>query len=58
MKHSRITLRAGSGQGFIEYAMLIIVVSAALIAMTTYLMRSTNARIKQGQQELNYYSAE
>ena len=50
--------RTGSGQSFIEYIMLIIIVSAALIAMTTYLMRSTNARLKQSQDELNYYSAE
>lgn len=46
------------GQGFAEYVMLIIVVSAALIAMTAYLMRSTNASLKQRQQELNYYKAE
>jgi Flp pilus assembly pilin Flp len=46
------------GQSFIEYTMLIIIVSAALIAMTTYIMRSVNARLKQDQGELNYYSAE
>lgn len=46
------------GQGFMEYAILIIIVSAALIAMTAYLMRSTNAALKQRQQELNYYKAE
>ncbi|MDD5500962.1 MAG: hypothetical protein PHH57_04670 [Candidatus Omnitrophica bacterium] len=50
--------RRASGQGFIEYAMLIIIVSAALIAMTIYLMRSTNACLKQRQTELNYYRSE
>jgi Flp pilus assembly pilin Flp len=51
-------LRTRSGQSFIEYTMLIMIVSAALIAMTTYIMRSMNARLKQEQGELNYYSAE
>jgi Flp pilus assembly pilin Flp len=53
MKREKTALR--SGQGFVEYAMLIIVVSAAIIAMTMYLMRSVNARLKQTQDELNYY---
>ena len=53
-----MTLRTRSGQSFIEYTMLIIIVSAALIAMTTYIMRSMNARLKQEQQELDYYKAE
>jgi Flp pilus assembly pilin Flp len=49
---------AGNGQSFIEYTILIIIVSAALVAMTAYLMRSTNARLKQSQQELDYYKQE
>jgi len=54
----RAALRSRKGQGFIGYTVLVIVVSAALIAMTIYLMRSTNARLKQEQQELDYYKAE
>jgi Flp pilus assembly pilin Flp len=50
--------RIRNGQSFIEYTMLIIIVSAAIIAMTTYIMRSTNARLKQEQGELDYYKAE
>ena len=53
-----MSTRMKKGQSFIEYTMLIIIVSAALIAMTTYIMRSVNARLKQEQGELNYYSAE
>ncbi|MEK7308310.1 MAG: hypothetical protein AAB089_04495 [Nitrospirota bacterium] len=41
------------GQGIIEYTMLIIIVAAALMAMSTYIMRSVNARIKQTQDELD-----
>lgn len=40
-------------QNFLEYAMLIMVISAALIAMHQYIQRSVNARLKQVQQELN-----
>ena len=47
-----------NGQSFIEYTMLIIIVSAALIAMTTYIMRAMNARLKQEQGELDYHKAE
>jgi Flp pilus assembly pilin Flp len=53
MKWKKITLRRG--QGFVEYAMLVIIVSVAIIAMATYLLRSVNARLKQTQDELNYY---
>lgn len=42
-------------QSIIEYTMLIIIVAAALMAMTTYITRSMNARLKQAQDELNYY---
>ncbi len=42
-------------QNALEYTMLIIIAAAALIAMTTYVMRSMNARLIQSEQELNYY---
>lgn len=41
-------------QSVLEYTMLIIIVAAALVAMTTYIMRSMNARLIQAQDELNY----
>ena len=40
-------LRVRNGQSFIEYTLLIIIVAAALMAMTTYIVRSMNARLKQ-----------
>lgn len=40
-------------QNFLEYTMLILVISAALIAMHQYIQRSINARLKQVQTELN-----
>ena len=58
MGHEKMISRIRNGQSFIEYTMLIIIVSAALIAMTTYIMRAMNARLKQEQGELNYYKAE
>lgn len=58
MGHGKITSRIRNGQSFIQYILLVIIVAAALIAMTTYIMRSTNARLKQAQEELNYYKAE
>lgn len=45
-------------QSIIEYTLLIIIVAAALMAMTTYITRSMNARLKQAQEELNYYRQE
>ncbi len=45
-------------QSVLEYTMLIIIVAAALAAMTTYITRSMNARLKQAQDELNYYRKE
>jgi hypothetical protein len=45
-------------QSVVEYTMLIIIVAAALMAMTTYIMRSMNARLIQAQDELNYYRSE
>ncbi|MDD5129228.1 MAG: hypothetical protein PHO40_06240 [Candidatus Omnitrophica bacterium] len=43
------------GQSVVEYTMLIIIVAAALAAMTTYITRSMNARLKAAQNELEYY---
>ena len=58
MGSGKLTLRVRDGQSFIEYVILIIIISAAIIAITTYIMRSANARLKQEQQELDYYRAE
>ena len=49
---------ARKGQSVLEYSLLIIIIAAALTAMTTYIMRSMNARVKQAQDELNYYRQE
>jgi len=51
-------MRDRKGQNVLEYTMLIIIVAAALIAMTTYIMRAVNARLVQTQDELNYYRKE
>ena len=51
-------IRESKAQNVLEYTMLIIIVAAALMAMTTYIMRSMNARLKQAQDELNYYRNE
>jgi len=40
-------------QSFMEYTILVIVISAALIAMQQYIQRSINARLKQVQVELD-----
>jgi len=40
-------------QSFLEYAMLIIVIAVAIVAMQQYIMRSVNARLKQTQVELD-----
>jgi len=40
-------------QSFLEYTMLILVVTAALIAMYPYMQRAINARLKQIQVELD-----
>lgn len=40
-------------QSFLEYAMLILVITAALMAMYPYIQRSINARLKQVQEELD-----
>ena len=43
------------GQSFLEYSMLVIVISLAVIAMQAYIQRSINARLKQVQVELDEY---
>ncbi len=40
-------------QSFLEYAMLVIVIAVAVVAMQQYIMRSVNARLKQVQVELD-----
>ena len=51
-------MKVNKSQSFLEYSMLIIIVAAALTAMFTYINRSANARLKQIQDELNYYKDE
>jgi len=40
-------------QSTLEYAMFIIVIATALMAMGTYIQRSMNARLKQIQEEMD-----
>ena len=40
-------------QSFMEYTMLIMIVAAALVAMTQYMQRSLNVRLKQVQEEIS-----
>jgi len=40
-------------QSFVEYVMLVLVISAALIAMYSYMRRSINAKLKQVSVELD-----
>ena len=46
-------LRKNRAQSFLEYALLIAVISAGLVAMYVYMQRSVNARLKQVQTELD-----
>ena len=41
------------GQSVVEYTMLVIIVATALMAMSVYITRSVNARLKTAQDELN-----
>ncbi len=41
--------RAKSGQSFIEYTLLIIIVAAAMTAMTVYITRAMNARTEEAE---------
>lgn len=44
------------GQSIIEYTMLIVIVAAALMAMTVYITRSVNARVKQTEDEYKLFT--
>jgi hypothetical protein len=55
MEVSKVSKLRICGQSVVEYTMLIIIVAAALVAMSTYITRSMNARLKSAQDELNYY---
>ena len=46
-------MKRRKGQSILEYTLVIVVISAALMAMQTYLNRASNARLKQVQLELN-----
>ena len=46
-------IRNTKGQNMLEYAILVIVVTVALVSMSTYIQRSMNARLRQIQEELN-----
>ena len=41
------------GQSAVEYALLIILVAAAITAMTVYITRSANARLKTSKDEID-----
>jgi Flp pilus assembly pilin Flp len=44
---------AKKAQSFMEYAVLLAIISAALVAMYPYMQRAINARLKQIQVELD-----
>lgn len=48
--------RFRKGQSMVEYTMLIIIVAAALMAMTVYITRSINARVKQTEDEYKLFT--
>jgi len=48
--------RLKKGQSIVEYTMLILLVTAALIVMTTYITRAVNARVKQTEDEYKWYT--
>lgn len=54
MGQGKMIPRVRNGQSFIEYTLLIIIVAAALTAMTTYIVRAMNARLEQ--QVIGIYS--
>ena len=43
----------GKAQSFLEYAILIIIITTALLAMYPYMRRSVNAQLKHVQVELD-----
>ncbi len=50
MRHLR-TLRSKKGQSLIEYAVVVALVSAAMVAMSTYVFRSVQATEKVVEEE-------
>jgi hypothetical protein len=58
MLRSKATLANRKGQGFVAYAILIIIVAASVVAMTAYIYGAVNARLSQEHEELDYYKAE
>ena len=58
MGNGKISPGNRKGQGFVGYTMLIIIVSAAIVAMTAYIYGAVNARLSQEHEELDYYKAE
>lgn len=46
-------LHRGKAQSVLEYVTLVLIVSAALLAMQQYMQRAINARMKQVQLELD-----
>lgn len=44
------------GQSVVEYTMLIIIVAAAIMAMTAYITRSINARVKATEDEYKLFT--
>ncbi len=46
-------IQSKTGQHTIEYAVLIAVVAAAVVAMQTYVRRSIQANLKNGEEEVN-----
>jgi hypothetical protein len=58
MEPGKAILANRKGQGFVTYAVLIIVVAASVVAMTAYIYGAVNARLSQEHKELDYYKAE
>jgi hypothetical protein len=58
MVRGKTTLANRKGQGFVAYAILIIIVGASVVAMTAYIYGAVNARLSQEHEELDYYKAE
>ena len=44
------------GHSIMVYTMLIVIVAAALMAMTVYITRSVNARVKQTEDEYKLFT--
>jgi Flp pilus assembly pilin Flp len=53
MRGTGMYTKRSRAQTMIEYAMLVMIITTALIAMFTYMRRSVNAKLKQVQLELD-----